>query len=244
MITQVTFTGVDERTDVQRLAEIQSKYPFAEFGILVSKSRQGKENRYPDLSILEKLAPLGLKLSCHVCGKLARDIIMAAGSGKRTGFTSFDDLYAYLNGNLEMFHRIQLNISGMKEMPATLLLRTTPFIDEVIFQQVPGAPKFPAKVDCESQTSILYDGSGGEGKETEFVVKRTLTRTGYAGGLNADNIVERTAGLLGKRFLCNNRHWVDMESGVRTDDWFDLNKVEEVLRRIRPYVSSWSEENI
>jgi hypothetical protein len=233
MITQVTFTGVDERTDVQRLAEIQSKYPFAEFGILVSRSRQGKENRYPDLSILEKLAPLGLKLSCHVCGRLARDIIMAAGSGKRTGFTSFDDLYAYLNGNLEMFHRIQLNISGMKEMPATLLLRTTP-----------GAPKFPAKVDCESQVSILYDGSGGEGKETEFVVKRTLTRTGYAGGLNADNIVERTAGLLGKRFLCNNRHWVDMESGVRTDDWFDLDKVEEVLRRIRPYVSSWSEENI
>jgi hypothetical protein len=30
--------------------------------------------------------------------------------------------------------------------------------------------------------------------------------------------------------------WIDMESGVRTDDRFDLTKVTRVLERTAPYV--------
>lgn len=35
-LTKVTFTGVDEKTDLDHLQEIGKKYPYVEFGVLMS----------------------------------------------------------------------------------------------------------------------------------------------------------------------------------------------------------------
>jgi hypothetical protein len=33
--------------------------------------------------------------------------------------------------------------------------------------------------------------------------------------------------------------WIDMESGVRTDDWFDIDKVRRVLEICEPIINKY-----
>lgn len=231
MITQVTFTGIDARTDIGRLVDIQNRHPYVEFGLLVAKSRQGKENRYPDLNILHDLKQVRLNLACHVCGSLARNIIH---NGTRENFwrNSFLDLDDFLDGNLYLFNRVQMNISGMKDFPEEVFLNVPLTVRELIIQQSPSAPETFYRIHSNANMSILYDGSGGQGIETTFKLKRILAKTGYAGGLKPENIAEKVRPLLGRKL-----HWIDMESGIRTDDWFDLDKVEAVLEICKPFIT-------
>ena len=55
-LTKVTFTGVDERTDLKRLARLQRAFPFAEFGFLISKDWRQNGNRFPNPNIMWNLA--------------------------------------------------------------------------------------------------------------------------------------------------------------------------------------------
>ena len=77
LLNRVTFTGVDDNTNIEDLICLTKKYPFVEFGVLVSKnnSNTGTVNRYPNLTILKRLKNKGLELSCHICGSIARDIV-------------------------------------------------------------------------------------------------------------------------------------------------------------------------
>ena len=68
-LTKVTFTGVDERTDVKRLVQLQKKYPFVEFGVLLSYDWQENGNRFLDPLILSVLRGRGLNLSAHFCSR-------------------------------------------------------------------------------------------------------------------------------------------------------------------------------
>lgn len=75
--------------------------------------------------------------------------------------------------------------------------------------------------------SLLFDPSGGRGIGGHaWPSPPPATRMGYAGGIGPDNIeqvLDQVAPL--------GAAWIDMESGVRTDDRFDLDKVREVLAR-------------
>ncbi len=74
-IDKVTITGADDSTDVQWMLSMQERFPFVEWGLLVSKSQMGRY-RFPSLDWLAKLAPHQDKLatSMHVCGKWVREI--------------------------------------------------------------------------------------------------------------------------------------------------------------------------
>lgn len=229
----ITFTGVDSRTDLNRLADIQARYPYAEFGILVSKKRTGSgDPRYPDLAILENLKKYnGLNLACHVCGG---DLL---GPCTDNGFETLDE---FLNGNLSMFRRIQLNFGprGLRETKAirkNFGIGAHEGVEEVIIQQMNPDDSHSVESIFEphrTKLSCLIDPSGGLGRETEFVPKRRSLRTGYAGGINPSNAAEKFLQLKNSG-VCRD-FWIDMESGVRTDDWFDLDKVEAVLKEIDP----------
>ena len=234
MITQVTFTGIDERTDIVRLVKIQRKYPFVEFGFLVSRSRQGKENRYPDLSVLEKLEGLGLNLSCHVCGSLAREIIL---ENQTRRFARYSDasLRDYLGRFMSLFKRVQLNVAEAKDLPEETLIWIPDGIEELIIQQNPARLQFRHITYIGNfEPTHLMDASGGRGKETNFIPHLWDNRTGYAGGLNPENIIRKIQPLfkVKPRIEYKDDFWIDMESGVRTDDWFDLDKVESVLKTL------------
>ena len=54
----------------------------------------------------------------------------------------------------------------------------------------------------------------------------------YAGGLSVDNVEKVIEDLL---IVNNADFWIDMESSVRTNDWFDTKKCEEVLKICAKY---------
>lgn len=64
-LTKVTFTGIDEKTNLERLSKLQKEYPFAEFGILVSYDWKENGNRFPDPRILGNLRNMVL-ISPHI----------------------------------------------------------------------------------------------------------------------------------------------------------------------------------
>lgn len=232
-LEHVTFTGLDEHTDLNRLEDIQGKYPYAEFGVLMSYNWSKNGNRYPKLDpFLYELYARGLNLSAHICGQMARDV--AAGK--------MDEIYKEMCYMSPLFNRCQLNIRvpdnvfNLRSMrPFTIQLK------EVILQmksldelkwwetEILGGGNMPG-------ISYLIDGSGGKGIDTKLEIYPYSDITvGYAGGFNPSNVEEK----LRKIYDSGNtgKFWIDMESGVRTDDdWFDLDKVEEVLKICDPII--------
>ena len=99
MLNRVTFTGVDDRTNVNDLVDLTKRFPFVEFGVLISKgyTNKGVVNRYPNTTIFKKLKNNGLNLSCHLCGSVARNII------KKDDWNEFFDL---LSKDYEIFQEM------------------------------------------------------------------------------------------------------------------------------------------
>ena len=60
---------------MSELKKIQKAAPNVEFGVLLSRNWQENGNRYFNPSELYKLRDLGLNLSCHLCGYLAREAV-------------------------------------------------------------------------------------------------------------------------------------------------------------------------
>lgn len=79
-LTDITFTGVDEQTDIDRLVSIQERFPKAEFGVLMSRHWQDNGPRFMSPESIEKLRGRGLRLSAHLCGGFARNVFRMGGS--------------------------------------------------------------------------------------------------------------------------------------------------------------------
>lgn len=230
-LKHITFTGVDEKTDIERLISIQQKYPIAEFGVLTSYHWQENGNRYPNPEIIERLRRLNLSL--HLCGSVAHDAAVKE-------WDKVDDL---VHGGLHLFKRVQLNVSARKDNPEYCWIPIV-FGQELIIQQSGDItlyeetlkhwshPPFPHR----DTISMLLDASGGRGIDTRLKVFSTNGKVGYAGGFNPDNVADKLTFLLEN--VKRGEFWIDMESGVRTDDWFDLNKVEMVLRICNEIIKS------
>ena len=231
METIVTFTGIDSRTDIGRLIDLQKKYPEAEFGVLFSETRNGKENRYPEFKpLMQELNSLNLNIAVHVCGRQVQKIIDNGGLSYDTPIDH--DLIRFTGGCIK---RIQLN--GIKIDALKQPNLTAPFGVDFIIQQNTTKPSIiDALGRLTGRFSILVDNSGGLGVESRFdpfKVQRNdcLFRVGYAGGIGPDNVMRKLGEIA---LLRTNDWWIDMESRVRTDDWFDLDKVQSVLEQMFP----------
>ena len=225
-LKHITFTGIDEKTDIKALIEIQNRYPYVEFGVLVSKNWHENGNRYLDPAKLRRLAYAGLNLSCHVCGSYARRIIQDI---------EWSHLLDLLGDNWDIFDRCQINIAGTKPNERTFFLKTPKFFKEIIIQQK-SVDEHPVwdRINWHGYMSMLLDASGGLGIDTPVRIwPDWFDKVGYAGGMNPDNVGEKLTYLME-----NAKHpfWIDMESGVRTDDWFDLDKVVKVLETCKPII--------
>ena len=77
-IDLVTFTGADDSIDPYHLLELSRKYPFIEWGILVSKSSEGRY-RFPSYEWIKRLQAYAaggdMNLSMHMCGSWVRDFM-------------------------------------------------------------------------------------------------------------------------------------------------------------------------
>lgn len=229
-LTNISFNGIDEQTDIDRLVEIQRKYPLAEFGVLLSENWYKNGSRYNNPENLYKLSGLGLNLSAHLCGTLAKSAI-------RNDFSTVINL---CNGYFNIFQRTQINVAMYgKRNPKELVIDLPETIREAIIQQKSAndcglfMSYYEANRDnLSDKFSILIDGSGGQGISGEINVLPIDAKIGYAGGINEENVIEKLDYLM--RHTKN--FWIDMESGVRTDDWLDLDKVEHICSMVYEYL--------
>jgi hypothetical protein len=223
MLKKVTFTGVDNKTNIEDLVILTNKYPFVEFGVLVSKSVLvgDIENRFPHLGILKKMKLRGLNLSCHVCGSVARDIV------KHNDWSGF---YKLLGKDIEVFDRFQLNVSGIKhfstniEFPTdkTFIIQLNNNLD--LYNTYKHLPNVLGFQDASGGKGVFY----GNWMDSDGYF-------GYAGGLNAQNVEDVIQDLL---VVNNGDFWIDMETSVRTNGWFDVEKCEEILKICEKYIQS------
>jgi len=240
-IRLVTITGIDLYTPRNSLRGLQREFPFVEWGVLLSKSKTplggeaGGENRYPSADWIEALENYNLNLSGHLCGAWARDV--AAGG----------NLFVREKPNWPMlFNRMQLNVSHvLNDLDAHNIRAGIASIKGPrIIVQVGRNGMWQHLLDpIINRIDILFDCSGGRGVLPEhwpYPVKTAnhqrilLSNCGYAGGLNPDNLKAQLEAIA--KVSEGQPVWIDVESGVRTDDVLDLNKVEDFLTIARPYV--------
>jgi len=238
----VTITGADDEVDPERLAEFSKDFPFVEWGILFSPKHEGTP-RYPSQKWVRKLEAVAAKtpemtLSAHLCGAAMR----AVTTGKIEALSSIYAMITPIKPSRPMagswtparmlWKRIQLNgfdaFTPEGSYALQILHAFSPF--EYIVQW-PRRDAAMVELGALPRVSVLYDPSGGRGESPKdwpaAVPGAKHGRMGYAGGITPTNVrsaIERITSVAGESF------WIDMESGVREDDRFDLTHVNTVLK--------------
>lgn len=229
MERMLTFTGVDNQTTTLALNHLAHSYENIEFGILVSQNNTGSDevNRFPNFETIDKVLNAGLpNVSCHICGGLARHYV-------HTG--DFSEIRDFLGQErVAKFSRLQLNIRGYDGFKPFYIQE-----DIKIIIQVSDSKSYSYFWDMNrlnpDKVSALVDYSGGQGKLGCFnYVSDGDEHFGYAGGINLENIAYLTGYIEGRNEY-DVDYWLDMESSVRTDDWFDINKVREICNEVKKF---------
>ncbi len=234
----LTFTGVDDQTDLDRLRDLNVMNPFVEWGVLVgtgsTDGRSAKNPIFPTLDRVRELALLGidggLRTSLHLCGNWSRSALNRGG----TKAIDRDVVLDLCQG----FSRVQLNLHGdffNDEWIPALPEDVVEFAEEVtctkvILQHRSGWQEVPVR---HPKVEYLWDQSEGRGLYSlrDWPAPESLEqRTGYAGGLNLGNIRKAMAWV---KWFPHHRLWLDMESGVRTNGIFNLNSVELIVKQVR-----------
>jgi hypothetical protein len=220
MINKITITGADDYTDISEMIDISLEYPMVEWGILMSPKRNGVE-RYPSIKWREKFTQTRIQKSAHICGDYTKNMLLGVLS---------DDLYDIPL----IYNRVQLNFNSTRNN------WNTNFFDLIliahkhnyILQRNTNNALLINQLESlyTSKVSYLQDFSGGLGKLGEWLPPMVGCYNGYAGGLNPDNVSEEIQKMLK---LTPDDIWIDVETGVRTDDRLDMDKVRKFLKNTK-----------
>jgi len=241
LLNGVTITGIDCHTSLTEIIGLAKRYPFAEFGLLVSESAAGKKMRYMDFELVKFAQKLFVKhdvnYAIHVCGKLSKDLL--AGNGRVFDMLERVVGRVQINANMKYIKKVDVGALALSlnkylaghqvivQQNNAESLQFFKLLDEEMKSL--GTRGGIASLTSGPEVVALFDASGGRGVESDkFPAPYSKTYCGYAGGLCPENVEDAILKLkamepAGKHF------YIDMESGVRTDDILDLNKVEEVL---------------
>ena len=239
MLEILTFTGIDEHTDFARLIQISHTYPKVEFAVLVGSSTpkdpySSKGNGiFPGLPVVDSLKFLGRSkgrprkahVAVHLCGFWSRSALLPG------------ELSAETIRLCRGFDRVQINLVGIPTPPSAAAARLVQFLpgcESIIFQH--RDTTWDSVPTDHHRVEYLFDRSGGSGREAfkEWPDPTSAPgRVGYAGGIGPHNI--------GRAMKFVNRYpesrlWLDMESEVRTDGRFDMDKVEKVCQLVWPRI--------
>jgi len=236
MINKVTITGADNSITPLGLKKFSEKYPFVEWGILVSKKNFGGI-RFPSKEWIEHLIRLkGLELSCHLCGSMVNDILM----GNFESLKEIDSL-------LKRVKRVQINTHAVSHpyniKKLSSFIKNNPQL-EFIFQWDNVNTTMISKLsDYHNNVSTLFDLSHGAGVlPSEWPKPIESIKCGYAGGLSPENLEDQIQKI--ESITGNTKIWIDMETHVRSsmDLQFDLQKVRKCLDISSKYVKESEDE--
>lgn len=251
-IKTVTVTGADDSIQPTDLLSITEAYPFVEWGILFSKSSEGRA-RFPThkwvqhligavlLMDLENSEAVHPKFSAHLCGRWVRDFCNGTPSVVRD-IGSLLCLFERMQLNFHSFvHTIKYDafnyVLGMVEGNKIACANPTQNDQHVQFIfQLDNVNDGILDISCKSGVDAvgLFDLSGGAG-----VLPDTWPTSdhymGYAGGLSPENVAAQIALI---EPLCNTDIWIDAETHLRSDNdaQFDLDKVVAFLEAAKPWV--------
>lgn len=230
-LDRVTVTGADDSVSPLDLINLSQRFPWVEWGILLSKSSEGLA-RFPSYSWVMELLEVSkgsLRLSAHLCGSWVRDAL--------TGTPSFGRERPYMHGH---FQRIQLNFHaerlggiyrhqldrGLKQFKCEQFIFQFDGVNDALWT---------AALSIGYDVAPLFDLSGGAGLLPTEWPKPIAPYCGYAGGLSPANVVWQLAKIKDK--VGNARIWIDVETHVRSADdaRFDLGKVEAFLSRVEAF---------
>lgn len=227
-IDKVTITGADDNTDIQWMLAMQEKYPFVEWGILVSESQMGNY-RFPSIDWLARIIPhqATLQTSMHVCGKWVRQICNG----------DWSDMLLSIGVVAERAKRVQLNfhahahkLQGRFFHAAQVASQNSNW--QLIFQVDGVNDGLLSQARLDHLDAVpLYDLSGGAGVLPLYWPKQSEgVYTGYAGGLGPRNVIDQVEKI---KSVATGRIWIDMETRVRSadDSRLDETLVESVLEQ-------------
>lgn len=221
----ISLTGADDQVNISHLESFSKRYPLFECAILMFPERDSLA-RNPSKAWREKFYQSTVKnRAIHLCGSAINKL---ANEDQE------------LLGELQYVGRVQINLKpqwASVELVQQLIkvVEKYPQIEFITQHNELNIPYFQYW-DKVSNHSYLYDASLGKGLAPEIWLAPIENKaTGYAGGMNNDNVlanVIKIAKVSGQTPV-----WIDMETGIRTNDEFDLGKAEKVLALVTQYVN-------
>lgn len=198
----ITFTGIDERTDLNQADALARRYPI-EWGMLYGPAEGDVLSRFPSIPTIDAILEIAGDKALHLCATVAREFaekkVLPPDIGAQQRAQRFD--------------RFQVNKVGA--------IKFGHFGDCKIVLQCQA-------FDPDANTLQLFDPSAGMGilpKTVPAMIPDQLV--GYAGGIGPGTVLEYLSRIEG-----DGEFWIDMETRVRTDEWFDLDKVEQVCKAV------------
>lgn len=215
----ISLTGADDRTTVQEIELLSEKYPLFECAILIFPEAHSI-NRNPSLGWRKYLYKSSVKnKAIHLCG---------------TSIDQFAVQDKAIMQDIENVGRVQINLQPRwaSENLYEKLVKAVQKNSHIEFITQHNEQNQPYLHYWENVANhgYLFDGSLGKGICPEKWISPVNDKScGYAGGLSPDNIIEN----LSKIFAVVNDKpfWIDMETGVRTSNKFDLKKCDDVLSK-------------
>lgn len=219
----ISLTGADNLVEIKDLEAFSEEYPLFECAMLIFAERDGLA-RNPNIEWRKKLYNSNVKnKAMHVCGSSINQLAQ-----EKIEFMK----------EMNNFQRVQINLKpqwATEELINSLVkvVEKNPQI-EFITQHNELNKQYFHYWEEVANHSYLYDGSLGKGLSPEIWLSPVIgKRTGYAGGLNVDNIYVNCQKI--QLASAEIPIWIDMETGIRTNDQFDLIKAKKVLEIVTNY---------
>lgn len=253
MLDFISFVGIDEQTEFNDLVNLAKNSNISlEFGILYSNDRMGKDKRYPSLKYIKKFLKSfadypsttdnhygPFMISIHLCGSSIDDFL----NGEEK-----------INKLVKHFGSVQLNFSYEKMIKQygedkflklivdkIIEYNNDVWLPVIILQHNESKKDFNKKIieilkkddptlfDYQNEIRFLYDGSGGFGKTiNNFEPPIEDFVTGYAGGIGPETVKEIVSNI-DKIVPANIYYYIDMESRIRENNNFSIDKCNQVL---------------
>ena len=224
----VTFSGIDETADIERLKELRSHYFTVEWGLSLAVERQDRVAGFPGVDWIFKLPP-ELNLSAQLWGKGASDFLQ----GHDTELvTKYAEVWS-------RFRRIQINsTNGIDQVDLVVLGRLiAKNADKQIILRIRdrNLEVADALVAHGISCSTLFDESEVQepGQKKWPKGLKRFAGCGYAGGLGPENIYKQLTPILNAA-QSSERWWVEIDSCLRSKendrDVFSLASCKRAIR--------------
>lgn len=229
----ISLTGPDNNVSPLDLAVLSTQYPEVEWAILYFPEREGTP-RNPTAAWREQfLATKPTHCAAHLCGQqVFKELLDVEQKEARLA-------------DLARYSRIQVNINARKmdftpeQVLAVYECLHSAGISVILQLHDDSRAVIDSFLQGKSATElerihILFDSSRGRGETPEAWSAPKTTNgvvlfCGYAGGLSPATVPVELPRITAVATPTAPGYWIDMESGIRTENEFDLMKAVEVL---------------